>query len=287
MGLTWVPGRLRLGGTLLALGLAAALGGCTGGATVGQGPTATPADATPATTASPGPSGQAPNLAVPVDWGDGRNPPGMKQGVPNPPGWYAHAFGGSTTEKVLYLTFDDGPARPYTPQLLDLLARHQSRATFFVVGGEVELLPDLVRQAADAGNAVGDHTQSHADLVSLPREKVRAELTAVQREVGGALGPCMRPPYGLIDTTVADVSAQLGLVPILWTGHAADWEAPPAAQIVSRIKAATAPGAVILLHDGGGDRATTVAAVRELLPWWRDQGYTLQTVPACRPGSSG
>lgn len=230
---------------------------------------------------------QSPDVSAPVDWGNGRDVPGMDQGIPNPPGWYDHAFGGPTERKVIYLTFDDGPQVPYTGQVLDLLARYGSLATFFVTGSQVQSQPDIVPRIMRGGHAVGDHTQHHADLVALSEDRVRSELADVQSEVGAALGACMRPPYGLIDAKVARISSSLGLIPILWTGHASDWDRPPADRIVDDLRRATKPGAVLLLHDGGGDRSTTVAAVARLLPWWRERGYALESVPACRSSLSG
>lgn len=218
-----------------------------------------------------------------VQWGDGRSAPGMKQGVPNPPGWYQAAFGPRTTEKILYLTYDDGPWPPYTDQILGLLAANGAKATFFVTGQQAQAHPDYPPRIIAGGNAIGDHTMTHADLVALPKSEVRRELTQVQRIVGSDLGKCMRPPYGLIDNKVAAVSQELGLTPILWTGHAQDWSPPSLPRMVELLKAATQPGAVILLHDSAG-KERTVEATKIMLPWWREQGYKLETVPACRVG---
>lgn len=260
--------------------------GSTGGA-ASPSPTGTSSSG-PGSSASAGSASvatQAPNPAITVVWGDGRNAPGMKEGVPNPAGWYDRAFGGSTTEKVIYLTFDDGPRQPYTSQVLALLARYRAKATFFVLGQQARELPALIAAEARAGHAIGDHTWDHADLIGLSDAKVRDELASVQRQVGSALGPCMRPPYGLVDERVAGIAFSLGLTPILWTAHAQDWDQPPVDRMVAALQRGTKPGAVILLHDGGGSRDHTVAAVGRMLPWWQSQGYRLETVPACRVGS--
>ncbi len=227
---------------------------------------------------------QAPNPAITVAWGDGRNAPGMKDGVPNPEGWYDRAFGGPTTEKIIYVTFDDGPRKPYTSQLLALLARYHAKATFFVLGQQASELPALIRAEASAGHAIGDHTWDHADLIGLSDAKVRTDLASVQRQVGAPLGACMRPPYGLVDERVASIAFSLGLTPILWTAHAQDWDQPPVDRMVAALQRGTKPGAVFLLHDGGGNRDHTVGAVERMLPWWQSQGYRLETVPACRVG---
>jgi len=216
-----------------------------------------------------------------VAWGDGRNTQGMSKGVPNPQDWYTAAFGPRTSDKVLYLTYDDGPWPPYTDQVLDLLAENDAKATFFVTGNQAKQHPNHLQRIIDGGHAIGDHTMTHADLVALDRDQIRAELGKVKKIVGPMLGACMRPPYGLIDTLVADVSADLNLMPILWTAHAQDWAPGGVSEMVQRLKDGTAPGAVILLHDSAG-KEKTISATRQMLPWWKSQGYRLETIPACR-----
>ena len=241
---------------------------------------------TRADNSNPGPADdpdQQGAATVSVDWGDGRNTAGMSSGVPNPAGWYESAFGTRTAEKILYLTYDDGPWPPYTDEVLALLAKYQAKATFFVTGGQAKAHPQLLEQTVSEGHALGDQTMTHADLVGLSRKQVKAELAGVQQIVGSRLGGCMRPPYGLINTKVADVSRSLGLTPILWTAHAQDWNPPSVAQMVTMLKKGTSPGAVILLHDSAG-KEKTIEATRQMLPWWQAQGYRLETVPACRVG---
>lgn len=254
--------------------------GAASSSTAGATPTAT-------NSASATASGQHPDPSVPVEWGNGRDTPGMKAGVPDPPGWYDHAFGGPTEEQVIYLTFDDGPLEPYTGELLRLLDKHRAKATFFVTGVQARANPASLRALVNKGHALGNHTWDHPDLVALPEPRVRAALESVIRQVGPSLGPCMRPPYGLIDNKVAAVTVSLGEIPIMWTGQAGDWDNPDPNRIVEDMKKATRPGAVLLLHDGGGSRANTVTAVSRLLPWWQQQGYRLETVPACRRSSDG
>jgi peptidoglycan-N-acetylglucosamine deacetylase len=242
-------------------------------------PTSAPSDDMAPTTPS---NDQQVRLAIDsVDWGDGRNTQGMSAGVPNPPDWYTAAFGPRPTDKVLYLTYDDGPWPPYTDEVLALLAQYDAKATFFVTGNQAEQHPSYLRRIVDDGHAIGDHSMTHADLVSLDRTQIRGELAKVKRIVGPALGPCMRPPYGLIDEKVASVSADLGLMPILWTAHAQDWAPGSVPEMVKMLKKGTEPGAVILLHDSVG-KEKTIAATKQLLPWWKSQGYRLETVPACR-----
>lgn len=257
---------------IVGLGLSA----CSSGSTATNTQTSASASATTAS-ASPSPT----VTRVPVEWGDGLNPPGMSQGVPNPTGWYTNAFGPRTKEKVIYLTFDDGPWPPYTEQILKLLAQHNAKATFFVVGQQARQYPQLITAEHEAGNAIGNHTNTHPQLTSLSTEQVTHELTATDKAVGADMGGCMRPPYGLVSQKVADAAGKLGLVPVLWTAHADDWDQPPVTKMISALKRGTEPGAVFLLHDGGGPRSHTVEAVKEMLPWWKQEGYSFGLVPVC------
>lgn len=216
----------------------------------------------------------------------------MSDGVPNPPDWYDAAFSETFAEakdsgdKVIYLTYDDGPWPPTTQKILKLLAQNDARATFFVVGAQVSQHPEVIDQITAGGNAIGNHSNTHPELTGLSDAGVREELTSAEKKVGPQMGACMRPPYGLLNDAGAKVTKSLGLTPILWTGHAEDWNQPSVPTMVNMLKQATHPGAVILLHDGGGGRANTVAATAEMLPWWKAQGYRLEVLPACEPAAS-
>jgi peptidoglycan/xylan/chitin deacetylase (PgdA/CDA1 family) len=212
-----------------------------------------------------------------VDWNKGGGPAQMRKGLPNPPGWYAAAVGPRTTDKVIYLTFDDGPSR-YTTHLLRALRRHHAHATFFVAGGPADSNPGEIRRMRRDGHAIGNHTWWHPRLTDVSTKRVRKELITTGRAVGRSMGPCMRPPYGLIDARVARTSISLGFQPVLWTAHIEDWAPHSARWTVQRLRRITKPGAVILMHD---THAQTVSAVRKMLPEWRDRGYRLKVVPAC------
>lgn len=213
-----------------------------------------------------------------VDWDRGGGPANMSVGLPSPPGWYRAAVGPRTREKVLYLTFDDGPAAD-TPRLLSALRRHEARATFFVLGGALAAGRQTVRRMKSDGHAVAVHTWSHPRLTDIPTPAVRRELRGTQRAIGSGAAPCMRPPYGLIDSTVARVAIRAGLQPTFWTAHIEDWNRHSLSWTVGRLKRSTSPGAVILMHD---THAQTVTAVERVLPWWQRRGYRMAVVPACR-----
>lgn len=216
-----------------------------------------------------------------VRWGNGITTPGMDIGIPNPAGWYDAAFGSRPKEKVLYLTYDDGPYPPTTNKVLKMLADNDAKATFFVLGRQVDLYPGYVGKITTAGNALGNHTQDHANLARSGPARIRKQLTDVQKRVGPSLGNCMRPPGGFIDDQAGAVITKMGLTPIMWTGHAQDWAPPSTERMVQMLKDATSPGAVILLHDSA-DKGQTLAASAVMIPWWKKQGYRLETIPACR-----
>lgn len=212
-----------------------------------------------------------------VKWNKGSGPTQMSKGLPDPPGWYRAAIGPRTDDKVLYLTFDDGPSR-FTPSLLHGLRRHNVSATFFVSGSAAARQPAVIRRMHRDGHAIGNHTWSHPRLTAIPTSQVRKQLLRTVREIGTPLSPCMRPPYGLINEAVARVALAAGFQPVMWTGHIDDWDPHPQRWTIRTLRAITAPGAVILMHD---THQATVSAVRALLPWWQKRGYRFEVVPTC------
>jgi peptidoglycan/xylan/chitin deacetylase (PgdA/CDA1 family) len=181
------------------------------------------------------------------------------------------------------LTFDDGPNATYTPQILSVLAAYGVPATFFTVGYEGAARPDLLRAEAAAGNAVEDHTWSHPDLTKLPASEVASQLALtadVIQQATGVRPTCFRPPYEATNSTVASIAGSLGLRQTLWNVDPADWKRPGVSAIVANVLAnAHGRGVVVLMHDGGGDRSQTVAALPLIITGLRNQGY--QFVQPC------
>jgi len=185
---------------------------------------------------------------------------------------------------VVHLTFDDGPNATYTPQVLDLLAAHDARATFFVVGEQVADHPDIAARIVDEGHAIGNHTWSHARLTEVPEATFTREILdtqAIVEEATGTTPSCLRPPFGARDETVNQGAADLGLEMAMWDIDPRDWERPGTDAIVDHVLAEVEPGAVVLLHDGFRDREQTVAATERLLEWLTDQGYRVTPMPGC------
>jgi peptidoglycan/xylan/chitin deacetylase (PgdA/CDA1 family) len=184
---------------------------------------------------------------------------------------------------VVYLTFDDGPTPAYTPRVLELLARYQARATFFVLGRSAAAYPELVRQEFAAGHGVGNHTWSHRRLTGLHGERLQAEVgatsAAIQRTTGAPVR-CLRPPYATADAASAERVRALGLRLVLWDVDTNDWLRPGAGVIAGRVLGRVRSGAVVLMHDGGGDRSQTLAALEQVLAALSARGFRFSAL--CR-----
>jgi peptidoglycan/xylan/chitin deacetylase (PgdA/CDA1 family) len=179
------------------------------------------------------------------------------------------------------LTFDDGPG-PYTPQVLDVLEREHVPATFFVVGVELRYFSaSTVREIRD-GFVIGDHTETHPMLAHLSAHDQREELfeQAARIELLGAPRPTLfRPPYGSFNQTTFALLHQMHMLMVLWSVDTDDWEEPGVEVIVHRALEGAAPGGIILMHDAGGDRTQTIAALPTIIGALRKRGYRLVTVP--------
>ncbi len=182
-----------------------------------------------------------------------------------------------STGRTAALTFDDGPTATYTPQILAELAAAGVPATFFTVGNEGAAHPDLLRAEAQSGHSVEDHTWDHADLTKLTPAAAASELERTAELIQQATGTrpvCFRPPYEATNPTVVSIAAALGLTQTLWNVDPTDWKRPGAAVIVANVLThVTGQNVVIILHDGGGDRSQTVAALPAIIAGLRARGY--------------
>ena len=194
----------------------------------------------------------------------------------------------------LALTFDDGPNDPYTQELLDLLARHQARAIFFLIGNFVRQRPEIARAVRQAGHLVGNHTMSHPSLMWERPVRVREELAGCSAVIEDATGEAVkyfRPPFGARRPDVLRVARELGLTPVMWNITAHDWDATNADALAARVQRGIQSnqrhlrGSSVLLHDGGHlelgtDRSVTLSATRMLLESWVGSGLRIVTVDA-------
>jgi peptidoglycan-N-acetylglucosamine deacetylase len=177
---------------------------------------------------------------------------------------------------VVHLTFDDGPTPAWTPRVLELLARYRAQATFFVLGRSAAAHPELVRQEFAAGHGVANHTWSHRRLTGLSDDQLAAEVSstsaAIQRATGAPVG-CFRPPYATVDAASTGHVRALGLRLTLWDIDTHDWLRPGAGVIADRVLSRVRSGDVVLMHDGGGDRSQTVAALEQVLATLSARGF--------------
>ncbi|MFE6054867.1 polysaccharide deacetylase family protein [Kitasatospora sp. NPDC056446] len=183
--------------------------------------------------------------------------------------------------KVVYLTFDDGPSPAYTPRVLATLARYGVRATFFEIGQNVAAHPALTAQVARQGHSVQNHSWSHPDLRKLSGAALDSQVGSTDRAIRARTGrtpTCLRPPYGAVNGTVRSHAAALGKQVVLWSVDPTDWSRPGTAAIRSRVLDNVRPGSVILLHDGGGDRSQTVAALPGIISTLKARGYGFATL---------
>ncbi|MFJ5050464.1 polysaccharide deacetylase family protein, partial [Streptomyces sp. NPDC088719] len=188
---------------------------------------------------------------------------------------------GRPGRRSIALTFDDGPSSEHTERILDILRDFGVVATFFCVGLQVRGLPRLVERMAEEGHTIGIHTWSHPVLSDLSKDEFRFQLDATVRAVSGAVGlrpRLLRPPYGCRTDDTLRWTVEHGMVTVLWDLDSRDWTMPGEAAIVETVRGGVTDGSVVLMHEGGGDRRQTVAALPSLLTALLDDGYTPVTV---------
>jgi peptidoglycan/xylan/chitin deacetylase (PgdA/CDA1 family) len=185
----------------------------------------------------------------------------------------------AVSQPYIALTFDDGPHPKNTPRLLDMLRERNVKATFYVIGRNVDLYPNVLRRTVSEGHEVGNHTYSHPILSKLSDSAVREELTKCRDAVARAAGVqprTMRPPYGaLLQRQREWVRAELNYPTIMWSVDPLDWKRPGASVITSRMLAGTTPGAILLAHDL---HAGTVDAMPATIDGLLNKGYKFVTV---------
>jgi peptidoglycan-N-acetylglucosamine deacetylase len=202
----------------------------------------------------------------------------------------------------LAITFDDGPNPAITPKLLALLARYEAKATFFLVGKFVRECPQLVKEIAARGHLLGNHTETHPNLLFCGPTETREELLRCNEAIAHATWEepqWFRPPFGYRSPWLGLIAEQHGMRVVMWTLLPGDWRAKPADWLIRRIKpiaaafdqkesmgmskSGTGTGDILCLHDGNyrqqnGDRVRTLAALEYWLPRWRDLGLEFVTI---------
>ncbi|MFE3451735.1 polysaccharide deacetylase family protein [Nonomuraea sp. NPDC059194] len=178
-------------------------------------------------------------------------------------------------QKVVYLTFDDGPSE-YTTRVLDILRRHDVRATFFLIGANIRQHRALARRVFEQGHSLQNHSWSHPDMRGLSWPAFKRQVLDTDAEIRKQTGytpQCLRPPYGAVDKRVRKRAAALDKRLRLWTVDPRDWARPGAKSIARWTLKQVEPGGIVLFHDGGGDRRQTVAALPKIIKTLKARGY--------------
>lgn len=204
---------------------------------------------------------------------------------------------GPANERVVALTYDDGPNPPYTNRILDVLDSEHVHATFFVVGQAVAAYPGVLQREVHDGDAVGNHTWSHEHLIVMDPAQVRDSLLRTDAAIYNAASihtRIMRPPFGARDWIVLDQARRMGYTPVMWSVPLAhDWDNPPPQEIANRIVTYVHDGSIIVLHDGNRgqlcakqhlspricDRSSDIEATRLIVEKLKREGYRFITVP--------
>jgi len=192
--------------------------------------------------------------------------------------------------RQLALTYDDGPNDQHTPRLVDVLAKHDVRATFFLVGRYVQRQPQIVRDLVRAGHVLGNHTFTHPNLIVCSKLQTKIQLEECNRAIEDAAGQSpklFRPPFGGRRPSTLRIVRELGLEPVMWSVTGWDWEEKPASYVEGKVTGQVKGGDIILLHDGGhkgmgADRSQTVIATDNLITRYKAEGYQFVTVPELR-----
>ncbi len=190
------------------------------------------------------------------------------------------AAGGSEKREIA-LTFDDGPG-PYTPRVLDVLQRMRVPATFFEIGFMFTWFHDSATRELHMGDVIGDHTETHpmmAELSYSEQENQIVDQTEWVHKYGGPTPRLWRPPYGSYNADTLSILHKEHMLMVLWTVDTSDYLRPGVSEIVHTALSGARPGAIILMHDAGGDRTQTIAALPQIVTTLRARGYKLVTVP--------
>ncbi|MEI4771653.1 polysaccharide deacetylase family protein [Psychrobacillus sp. FJAT-51614] len=186
-----------------------------------------------------------------------------------------------TKEKVVALTFDDGPHKKYTTEILDLLAQYDAKGTFFIVGEQAEKNPEIVLRMYEEGHELANHTYTHPYSRNVP--KIMKEIKQTNDTIYSITGyapTLFRPVEGQYTDAMIEEVVKVGFKVVMWSWHqdTEDWKNPGVNKIVNTVLEGTKEGDVILFHDGGGNRAQTVKALNKILPELQNQGYQFVTI---------
>ncbi|MDZ8259924.1 polysaccharide deacetylase family protein [Nostoc sp. ChiQUE01b] len=184
-------------------------------------------------------------------------------------------------QKVIALTFDDGPWPESTAQVLDILKKNQIKGTFFLIGQNVKNYPSLVKREIAEGHVIGNHTWHHWYQFLNPQAAAyEIDHTAdLIYQVAGIKTNLFRPPGGIMHNGVASYARNSKYAIILWSSDSVDYSRPAVPKLINNVFRRVKPGGIVLMHDGGGNRSKTVQALPEIIANFRKQGYRFVTIP--------
>ena len=195
------------------------------------------------------------------------------------------ALNGPSSPKRVAITFDDGPDRRFTPQVLDILKKHDVKATFFLMGSRVKGLPEITERIHQEGHVIGNHSYWHPKVYAESIERMVWEVEETDKQIQetvGYLPKLFRAPYGGLQRQHVEKLGEMGKSVIGWTVDSLDWKQIPADEVQHNVLKDVHPGAIILMHCAGDwtqDLSGMTTALDELLPKLKEQGYELVTVP--------
>lgn len=189
----------------------------------------------------------------------------------------------NTKEKMIALTFDDGPSPTFTPHILDILKEQNAHGTFFTIAKEVEKYPAIIQRMVYEGNEIANHTYGHEYMNKFSKEDIRQELKLAEeviQKVSGIRPKLFRPPGGYYNKDIVEVSKEQGYKVIIWSWEqqSGDWANPGTETIISRVLKNAASGNIVVFHDRGGDRYQTVQALTPIIEGLKQKGFKLVTV---------
>ncbi|BCL36749.1 polysaccharide deacetylase family protein [Nostoc sp. MS1] len=207
---------------------------------------------------------------------------GLSDGVPSRfQGAIIKSANVNQSQKVIALTFDDGPWPQSTAQVLDILKQNNIKATFFVVGQNVKNYPDLLKRVVAEGHTVGNHTWHHWYHFMNPQVAAYevANTAKLIYQITGVKTDLFRPPGGMMNNGLVSYAKNNKYAVIMWSSDSADYSRPGVSRLINNVFRPAQPGGIVLMHDGGGNRSQTIKALPEIISRFRKQGYSFVTVP--------
>lgn len=187
------------------------------------------------------------------------------------------------SEKIIALTFDDGPDPVFTPKVLDILQKNHANGTFFVLGEQVEQYPDVAKMIVDQGNEIANHTYTHPHTKGTSIAKLEKEMLKTHTIILGAthtVPTLFRPPEGYFNKKIVALAKENGYRVILWswTQDTRDWANPGVKAIINKVLKNAKSGDIVIFHDCGGDRSQTIKALGPVIEGLKEKGFELVTV---------